>query len=59
MFKIALVFCHIDEVFTNYEAGVFSIFESNPPLGLCSVGTIAKNKGHSVKIFDLLFDFFY
>ena len=54
MLKIALVFCHIDEVFSNYKAGVFSIFESNPPLGLCSVGTIAKNKGHSVKIFDQL-----
>lgn len=52
MFKIALVFCHIDEVFANYKAGVFSIFESNPPLGLCSVGTIAKNNGHSVRIFD-------
>lgn len=54
MLKIALVFCHIDEVFTNYKVGVFSIFESNPPLGLCSVGTIAKSRGHSVKIFDQL-----
>ena len=54
LLKIALVFCSIDEVFAKYKAGVFSIFESNPPLGLCSVGTIAKNRGHKVKIFDQL-----
>lgn len=52
MLKIALAYCHIDEVFADYKAGVFSIFESNPPLGLCSIGTIAKNEGHEVQIFD-------
>lgn len=52
--KIALVFCSIDEVFAKYKAGVFSIFESNPPLGLCSIGTVAKIRGHKVKIFDQL-----
>ncbi len=54
MVKIALVFCDIDKVFADYQLGVFSIFESNPPLGLCSIGTIAKNRGHDVKIFDQL-----
>lgn len=52
--KIALVFCDIDKTFFDYKFGVFSIFESNPPLGLCSIGTIAKNRNHDVKIFDQL-----
>lgn len=52
--KIALVFCKIDDRFSSCRAGVFSIFESNPPLGLAAVGTIAKQKGHEVKIFDQL-----
>ena len=52
--KIALVFCDIDKIFADYPLGVFSIFESNPPLGLCSIGTIAESRGHKVKIFDQL-----
>lgn len=52
--KIALVFCQIDDVFNSYPAGVFSIFESNPPLGLAAIGTTAKLRGHDVKIFDQL-----
>ena len=54
MLKIALIFCRIDDVFADYTAGVFSIFESNPPLGLAAVGTVAANRGHEVKIFDQL-----
>lgn len=50
--KIALVFCEIDRLFDKYKAGVFSIFESNPPLGLAGIGTVAVNRGHEVKIFD-------
>lgn len=52
--KIALVFCDIDKIFADYPLGVFSIYESNPPLGLCSIGTIAKQRGCEVKIFDQL-----
>lgn len=52
--RIALVFCHIDEEYTTCPAGVFSIFESNPPLGLCAIGTMAKLRGNEVKIFDQL-----
>lgn len=52
--KIALVFCDIDNLFSDCQAGVFSIFESNPPLGLCAIGTIAKMRGHEVHIFDQL-----
>lgn len=50
--KIALVFCRIDNMFSSCRAGVFSIFESNPPLGLAAIGTVVKQKGHEVKIFD-------
>lgn len=50
--KIALIFCKIDDLFEKYKAGVFSIFESNPPLGLCGIGTIGVNRNHQVKIFD-------
>lgn len=50
--KIALVFCKIDALFDEYTAGVFSIFESNPPLGLGAIGTIALNRGHEVTVFD-------
>ena len=52
--RIALVFCHIDEEYMACPAGVFSIFESNPPLGLCAIGTMAKLSGNEVKIFDQL-----
>ena len=52
--KIALVFCRIDDAFASYPAGVFSIFESNPPLGLAAIGTVAKLRGHTVQIFDQL-----
>ena len=52
--NIALVFCKIDDLFDNCKAGVFSIFESNPPLGLASIGTVAKSEGHKVKVFDQL-----
>ena len=52
--KLALVFCDIDKIFSDYPLGVFSIYESNPPLGLCSIGTIAKLRGWNVKIFDQL-----
>ena len=52
--KIALVFCDIDNLFSDCQAGVFSIFESNPPLGLCAIGTIAKMRGYEVHIFDQL-----
>ena len=50
--KIGLIFCKIDDVFDRYKAGVFSIFESNPPLGLGAIGSVALNRGHQVKIFD-------
>lgn len=50
--KIALVFCSIDNIFNKCQAGVFSLFESNPPLGLGAIGTIAKEEGHEVRIFD-------
>lgn len=50
--KIALIFCKIDSLFADYKAGVFSIFESNPPLGLGAIGSIGVEKGHHVKIFD-------
>lgn len=52
--KVALVFCKIDSLFEKCAAGVFSIFESNPPLGLGAIGTVAKNRKHSVKIIDQL-----
>ena len=52
--KIALVFCRIDNLFDKCSAGVFSMFESNPPLGLGAIGTAAKRRGHEVKIFDQL-----
>ena len=52
--RIALVFCTIDDVFQRYPAGVFSLFESNPPLGLAAIGTIAKERHHAVRIFDPL-----
>lgn len=52
--RIALVFCKIDDRFSECRAGVFSIFESNPPLGLAAIGTIAKRKGNEIKIFDQL-----
>lgn len=54
--KIALVFCRIDHSFDQYPAGVFSIFESNPPLGPAAVGTIAQKKGFDVRVFDQLLD---
>ncbi len=50
--KIAFVFCEIDQLFSECKAGVFSIFESNPPLGICAIGTVAKKRGHEVKVFD-------
>ena len=46
--NIALIFCKIDDLFSNYPAGVFSMFESNPPLGLGAIGTVAKLRGHKV-----------
>ena len=52
--KIALVFCKIDSLFDECAAGVFSIFESNPPLGVGAIGTVAKNRKHNVKVFDQL-----
>ncbi len=52
--NIALIFCKIDDLFSNYPAGVFSMFESNPPLGLGAIGTVAKLRGHKVKVFDQL-----
>lgn len=52
--KIALVFCHVDKIYEDCPAGVFSIFESNPPLGLCAIGTVAKLKCNEVKVFDQL-----
>ena len=52
--KIALVFCKIDDAFNDCSAGVFSIFESNPPLGLGAIGTVGVLRRHEVKIFDQL-----
>ena len=52
--KIILVFCETDELFGEYRAGVFSIFESNPPLGLGAIGTIALEYSCAVKIYDQL-----
>lgn len=52
--RIALVFCRIDNLFAEYKAGVFSLFESNPPLGLGAIGTIATEMEQEVKIFDQL-----
>lgn len=50
--KIALVFCEIDKLFEEYKAGVFSIFESNPPLGLGAIATTGVIRGHEVKLYD-------
>jgi radical SAM superfamily enzyme YgiQ (UPF0313 family) len=50
--KIALIFCKIDHIFSEYPFGALSIFESNPPLGLGSVATIASKRGHHVVIID-------
>ena len=52
--NVALVFCKVDDLFAGVRAGAFSIFESNPPLGLAAIGTVAKHHGCNVKIFDQL-----
>ena len=52
--KIILVFCEVDDFFDKCQAGVFSIFESNPPLGLGAIGTVALEYSCDVKIYDQL-----
>lgn len=50
--NIALVFCSIDMIFDRYPSGAFSLYESNPPMGIGGLGTVVQELGHKVKIFD-------
>ena len=50
--NIALVFCGTEKIFSEFGAGTFSTFESNPPLGLAAIGTTALLRSCSVRIYD-------
>ena len=50
--NIALVFCGTDKIFSEFAAGAFSTFESNPPLGLAAIGTAALFRSCNVRIYD-------
>lgn len=50
--NIALVFCSIDKIFDRYPSGAFSLYESNPPLGLGSLASVIEPLGHNIKIYD-------
>lgn len=52
--NIALVFCQRDSLFGEFRVGALANIESNPPLGLASIGTVGTERGHNVKIFDQL-----
>ena len=50
--NVALVFCGTDKIFSEFAAGTFSTFESNPPLGLAAIGTTALFRSCDVRIYD-------
>jgi radical SAM superfamily enzyme YgiQ (UPF0313 family) len=50
--KIAFIFCSIDDVFKRFPSGAFTLYESNPPIGLGALASIAQEMGHEIKVFD-------